>query len=357
MPTTMSFYARGDGSSANNAALNVDSKAQQPTVQITFEASPGGDIVLERNGGAPDPDTTVLINGIRYNFTVELTGGLPASNGKVPIPLEGKEITVISTVINGRTERFFFVNDGTGSISMMNQIGNGAIPLTNANFAPDPVHVCFCAGTVILTPSGYCKIEDLALGDSVVTARGEVKPILWIGRTDVSVEEMQNDPSRRPVRIKANAISPAVPFADIYLSAQHRIVIEDPMAALLFSDYRVMVRATHLVGSTAEAVMPQSPVSYFHMLLDEHDMVIANGLETESFQPSLRNHLGLPSSMKNSFIAHVPQDHLHRLFQRPDAMSTLRAHEVDVLIACMFAKRSRSAPKIPQFQQELKAAA
>ncbi len=146
MPTSMNIYARGDGSSANNAAFNVDNKSQQPTVQRTFEASPGGDIVLARNGGAPDPDTTVLING--------------------------------------RTERSFFVNDGTGTRSLMNQFGNGAIALTNANFSPDPVHVSFCAGTVILTPSGYRNIEDQAMGDSVVTARGEVKPILWTGRTD-----------------------------------------------------------------------------------------------------------------------------------------------------------------------------
>jgi hypothetical protein len=136
MTTTISFYARGDGASANNAALNVNNTSQQPVVLLTFEASPGGDIVLERNGGAPDPDTTVLINGVRYNFTVELTGGLPISNGKVPDPLEGKTITVISTVVNGATKRFFFENDGTGSLSLMNQFGNGAIALTNANFSP-----------------------------------------------------------------------------------------------------------------------------------------------------------------------------------------------------------------------------
>jgi len=342
MTTSISFYARGDGSSANNAALNVDNQSQQPVVLLTFESSPGGDIVLERNGGAPDPDTTVLINGVRYNFTVELTGGLPFSNGKVPDLLEGKTVTVISVMINGVTERFFFVNDGTGSLSLMEQFGNGAIALSDANFAPPPVFVCFCAGTNILTPSGYRKIETLIRGDLVLTAQGVAKPILWIGQTDVSVDEMRQDPDRRPIRIKANSIQPGVPSSDLDVSAQHRIVVQNPYAALLFGDGSVMVRAKHLTGSIAETLMPRSPVSFFHLLLNEHDMVVANDLETESFQPSLRNYLGLPPQMKKTFDAAVDPELAKGLFWRPDAMSTLKSHEVGVLTAYMFGSRTKA---------------
>ena len=66
---SLSFFARGDGSSANNAALNVDSKSQQATVEITFESGATGDIVLDGNGGDVDPDTTVTIDGVSYNLT------------------------------------------------------------------------------------------------------------------------------------------------------------------------------------------------------------------------------------------------------------------------------------------------
>jgi len=355
--TSISFYARGDGASANNAALNVDNTSQQPTVELTFEASTGGDIVLEQNGGNPDPDTTVLINGIRYDFTVELTGELPKSSGKVPDALEGKQITVISAVVDGTYERFFFVSDGSGTLSLMNQFGNGAVGLNNADFSPAQVHVCFCAGTGILTPAGYRPVEDLVDGDLVITAQNEIKPILWIGRTEFSVAEMQSDPNVRPIRIKANSISSAVPFADTYVSAQHRLVLEDPMAALLFDDYRVMVPAKHLVGSIAEKVMPNSAVSYFHMLLDAHDMVVANGLVTESFQPSIRNYLGLPNAMKTSFNAVVPRDDIHNLFRRPDAMRTLKRYEADVLIASMFAEETRTVSALPHANNKWRAAA
>jgi len=354
---SISFYARGDGSSANNAALNVDNTSQQPTVELTFEASTGGDIVLEQNGGNPDPDTTVLINGIRYEFTVELIGELPASSNKVPDPLEGKQITVISAVVDGTYERFFFVNDGSGTLSLMDQFGNGAVSLNNADFSPPPVHVCFCAGTGILTPSGFRAIEDLLPGDLVVTAQNESKPILWLGRTEFSMADMQNDPATRPVRIKANAVSSGVPFADTYVSAQHRVALTGPMAELLFGDHCVMVRAKHLVGSIAETVMPESPVSYFHMLLDAHDMVVANGLEAESFQPSIRNYLGLPNAMKTSLNAVVKRDDMHRLFRRSDSMGTLKRHEADALLGCMFAQGVRTGSVESQANNMWKAVA
>jgi hypothetical protein len=120
------------------------------------------DIVLESNGGLPDPDTTVIIGGISYDFTVELTGGLPVNN-KVPDPLEGKQITIISVVIDGSIERFFFVSDGTGTMALMNQFGNGAILLTNTVFNPPDVFICFGSSTKISTPTGDKRIETLKL--------------------------------------------------------------------------------------------------------------------------------------------------------------------------------------------------
>ena len=95
---SLSFFARGDGSSANNEALNVDSKSQQATVEITFESGVTGDIVLDDNGGDVDPDTTVTIAGVSYNFILEQTGDLPIGNGKVPDVLEGTQVTVISYI-------------------------------------------------------------------------------------------------------------------------------------------------------------------------------------------------------------------------------------------------------------------
>jgi hypothetical protein len=329
--TTLSFYARGDGSTANNASLNVENTSQQPTVQITFDSGPSGDIVLESNGGAPDPDTTVIINGISYNFKVELTGNLPFANNKVPDPLEGKQITVISVVIAGVTERFYFVTDGSGTLALMNAFGNGAIPLTNTNLAPPPIFICFCAGTEILTPGGYRMVETLRVGDLVLNDDGAEKPILWIGHTVVSVAEMLRNSNLCPIRIAADAVQTGSPFSDLYVSAQHRIVLQHPAADLLFGTPKVLAAAIQLVGTFADWVVPTGPVTYYHLLLPDHDMVMSNGLATESLQLSFKCFAGMSGDAQRSISEALPDGALHEYFRRPDAFPSLKSHEAKIL--------------------------
>lgn len=340
--TTLSFYARGDGSSANNAALNVENLSQQQTVLLTFDSGTSGDLILEYNGGATDPDTTVLINGISYSFNVELTGDLPLGSPKTPDPLEGKTVTVISVDINGSIERFFFVNDGSGTLALMNGFGNGAIALTNANFAPPPVHICFCGGTMILTPDGFREVATLAAGDLVLTDNGEAKPIVWVGRSEVSVAELLRAPERWPVRIAAHAIAPDVPFSDLLVSAQHRVVLADTTVELLFGEERVLVAARHLVGLIADWVKPVAAVTYHHILLERHDLVMSNGLASESLQPSIRSFAGMSHNARRSLSDAVPEGALQGYFRRQDALRSLKPHEAKVLTARMFGVASNS---------------
>jgi hypothetical protein len=342
MPT-LSFYARGDGSTANNAALNVESLSKQPTVLITFDSGLTGDIILERNGGAPDPDTTVSINGITYNFIVELTGNLPATN-KVPAPLQGSQITVISVVIGGKTERFFFTTDNSGTLALMNQFGNGAISLANADFNPPPIYICFCRDTRILTPAGHRRVQYLRPGDIVSTDDGAAQPILWIGRWTASRSDMLRDPEQRPVQVPAHAIAPGMPFADLFLSAQHRIVVNDPIAELLFGEGKVLAAAKHLFGSNAHRALPPGPMEYFHILLESHAMVVSNGLATESFQPTPRAIAGLPRDQQAAFRDVLPPARIPTLFERPDALPSLKAYEAEVLAARIALRTPRPAP-------------
>lgn len=333
---SLSFFARGDGSSANNAALNVDSKSQQATVEITFESGATGDIVLDGNGGDVDPDTTVTIDGVSYNFIVEQTGDLPIGNGKVPDVLEGSQVTVIPYIdLAGDYQRLFFVTDGSGTFELMDSSGNGAVALTNVDPAPTAVYICFCGGTVVLTPSGYRKVETLKAGDLVVTDTGAAVPILWCGHSRASVADMRADPSRRPVRIMADAIAPGVPFADLSVSAQHRVVIEGVWAELYFGEPTVMMPAKYLVGTLAQTDMPSEDVIYHHILLEEHEVLITNGLMTESFQPSLRSYNGISPQMRRSLSDMVSKERLQSLFRRKDAMIALKKADAQVLVAKM----------------------
>lgn len=343
--TTLSFYARGDASTANNPSLNVESKSQQPTVLITFNSGASGDIILDGGGGV-DPDTTVTIDGTTYDFTLEMTGDLPLNNGKVPDALEGKQVTVISVVIDGNTERFFFVTDGSGTYALMEQFGNGAIPLDNTDTSPTTVYICFCGGTDILTPSGYQKIDKLRAGDLVLNDAGDAVPILWVGQSTASREDMQYDPARCPIRIPANSVRAGVPCSDLYVSAQHRVVLEDAWTELLFGEARVLMPAAHLVGTIAESILPEDAVTYFHILLADHEIVLANGLMTESFQPSARSYEGIAQGMRRSLSEALPKSVLQSYFQRPDALMTLKKHEASVLTDRLFARCPRAKSRV-----------
>ncbi len=333
---SLSLFARGGGSSANNAALNVDPKSQQDTVEITFESGATGDIVLDGNGGDVDPDTTVTIDGVSYNFILEQTGDLPIGNGKVPDALQGSQITVISYIdLAGDYQRLFFVTDGSGTFELMDSFGNGAVALTNVDTTPTAVYICFCGGTDILTPSGYRKVETLKAGDLVVTDTGAAVPILWCGHSHVSVADMQADPSLRPLRIMADAIAPGVPFADLLVSAQHRVVIEGVWTELYFGEPAVLVPAKYLVGPIAQIDMPSEDVVYYHILLEQHEVLISNGLMTESFQPSLRSYNGISPQMRLSLSDAVSKERLLSLLNREDAMCTLKKADAQVLVAKM----------------------
>ena len=141
---------------------------------------------------------------------------------------------------------------------------------------------CFLAGTRIKTPEGEINIEELRIGDNVLTASGEVKPIKFIGRTKVSRERAgpwKNGDG--PVKISRFAIDGKAPHSDLYVSPEHAIYIDG-----------ILIPARNLVnGVTILADVKQEVLSLtlFHIELDTHEAILAEGLAVESFR--LENQL------------------------------------------------------------------
>ena len=78
---------------------------------------------------------------------------------------------------------------------------------------------CMLRGTRILTCRGAERVEGLSIGDLVVTSRGEVKPIKWIGRQHFTQGPSSRWPdSVHPIRVARSALADNVPLADLYLS-------------------------------------------------------------------------------------------------------------------------------------------
>src|SRR6516162_6995149 len=83
---------------------------------------------------------------------------------------------------------------------------------------------CFLSGTRIKTPEGEINIEELRIGDTVLTASGEIKPIKFIGRRKVS--RKRTGPGDGPVKISRFAIDSKAPRSDLYVSPAHAIYID-----------------------------------------------------------------------------------------------------------------------------------
>ncbi|KIN71487.1 Hint domain-containing protein [Sulfitobacter guttiformis] len=138
--------------------------------------------------------------------------------------------------------------------------------------------VCFASGTAIRTPVGEVLVETLRTGDLVMTHDHGPSKVLWIGCTEVVLQAGQVDPSRTPVRIKPDVAS------------GERALLVSPQHCLLMMDAAgqpVLARARHLAEETRLAAFARgrSAVTYWHVLLERHSVLISQGRASESFYP------------------------------------------------------------------------
>jgi hypothetical protein len=134
---------------------------------------------------------------------------------------------------------------------------------------------CFLAGTRIQSAKGEVCIEELQIGDGVLTISGRVKQIKFIGHRRVSREPSQSWTGAGPVKISRFAIDGKAPHSDLYVSAWHAIYIDS-----------ILIPAKYLVNGVtivADAKPEALSLTYFHIELDTHEAILAEGLAVESF--------------------------------------------------------------------------
>ena len=92
--------------------------------------------------------------------------------------------------------------------------------------ADDIGNIAFAAGTLIRTPGGEVAVETLKVGDLVLTASGEMRPVKWMGHTDVDFRRTPRGSPGFPIRIAADAFGPSRPSRDLYLPAGHCVCVD-----------------------------------------------------------------------------------------------------------------------------------
>jgi len=132
---------------------------------------------------------------------------------------------------------------------------------------------CYCRGTMILTDRGEIPVEELRIGDPVVTISGEAKPICWIGCRSYRGRFAANNREVLPVRFKAGSLADDVPRRELSVSPLHAMFIDG-----------VLIPAQVLVnGSSITQADAIELVEYFHIELAQHDVILAEGAASETF--------------------------------------------------------------------------
>ncbi len=146
--------------------------------------------------------------------------------------------------------------------------------------------ICVARGTLIETPHGPFAVETIRPGDLVLTKDNGARPVKWVGFRTVPEAELRADPDLRPVRIRAGALGQNLPWRDLVVSPQHRVLLDDWRAELLFGAEEVLAPAKALLNDATIRVDHDAPdVEYYHLLFDAHEIIFTEGAATESFHP------------------------------------------------------------------------
>jgi hypothetical protein len=132
---------------------------------------------------------------------------------------------------------------------------------------------CYCKGTLIMTSAGEIPVEELALGDELITSSGNAEPVIWVGNNTINCERQVHQDKAYPVRILKDAFGLNLPKRDLYVSPDHSLYIDG-----------VMIPAYCLVnGTTITQDKTEKMVTYYHVELPKHHAILAEGMPAESY--------------------------------------------------------------------------
>lgn len=195
------------------------------------------------------------------------------------------------------------------------------------------IYPCFTPGTLIATPEGERRVEELTVGDRVITRDNGIQTIRWYGRQDLDSDILEQAAHLQPILIHQGALGNGLPERDMMVSPNHRVLVANDKTALYFEDREVLVAAKHLVGLDGIDAVETSSVSYIHFMFDQHEVVLSDGAWTESFQPGDQTLRGLDNAQRNEIYEIFPElkSQLGRTVYSA-ARRSLKRHEAHLLV-------------------------
>lgn len=260
--------------------LVIDFDIPVTGLSLTFDRSnPGEEYFVEINGTQVDINT--LLNAVppQATFTSSIVGGGTGTH--------------FVTSSGGISSSGTFSNDSLGFLTILTPVDTIGVVGDGSGGGFDVVEVgiddglfdvlCFAAGTAIATADGEVAVETLVAGDTVLGTDGQSHTIRAVQVQHMREIHLLRDTRRRPVRIAAGAFGGGLPVRDLLVSRQHRVLVASRIARRLFGQDEVLVPAICLAGLPGIDVDREiDGVSYHHLILDTHQVVLANGAPAET---------------------------------------------------------------------------
>ncbi len=219
------------------------------------------DVTLPAGFTLPQNEIGTVIDISADTTAGTLTGDAAIIGTDGPLVLVGD----VQIVAFGET-----LNAGAAVLSLGSQATGSGLSDT---FTPVyTVAPCFATGTRIQTSDGEVAVEALRQGQHVATASGGSAPVVWLGRRIVDCEQHPRPQEVWPVRIAAGAFGPTQPVRDLVLSPDHAV----------FAD-GALIPARYLVNGSTVTQQQVDEITYWHVELPAHSVLLAEGLACESY--------------------------------------------------------------------------
>lgn len=313
---------------ANGGTITVSNNLTRIPVTISDN---DGDLTFDDGPSEPGGAQAIfsrLVNPIVVNGQT-INAGLIAENEFVLNLSDGTQLLFVSFGAQQNIAPITIIMSTRPLVpgEVLTVVTNTDLPQT-----PFTAIICFARGTGIATPQGRRAVEDLGAGDVVLAADGRAVTVRWVGQRHVGAAELAAYPDLRPIRISAGALGDNLPAADLRVSPQHRILVRDWRAEVMFGEPQVLVTAKSLVNdSTIRVEHGCTDVDYFHVLCDQHEILLAEGAETESFYPGPQALASL-SPATRAELEHLFPDLLDAAFGDM-AAPALKSYETRALMA------------------------
>ncbi len=311
---------------AENAADLLGAYSNIPKTQLTVDDADDDNVIFDNEFLTPDTIsydtgsgtiTVALDSSIEYMATITRGDGTTYSESVSVYQMDNGDVFVLGDIFEGENiqaiELTSVIKSDFGGASARDKTYNFDV-------------VCLTSGTMIQTRSGETPVETLKEGDLVQTLSDGCQPVLMTGS-----QSRKPRPETAPITFAKGCLGANTPKRTLRVSPQHRMLVTSPVAYDLLGCPHAYIPAKKLAGvdgvSKGQGVQP---VTYWHLLFERHQSILANGTWVESLLIAPMSMRALP--MTSRLKLHGLHRKLHPVASRTPEFPILKGKSLSAFL-------------------------